>query len=881
MKKWTHTILLACCCAIAYSPLFAQTGLNTHNNYSTQSLVQDFFASGACNNIDLIQSIGSNSGIGYFENGADIIGIDNGIILSTGPTHHSNGPNNNTDTSGDFQDNSGDPDLNILATASLHDAVGVEFDFIPLDSFVSFRYVFASEEYCEFAGSQYNDVFGFFISGPGIEGNFTNQAQNLALVPGTNDYVSINTINASYNNEFYVHNELAEDADICGLDNINTPFLNDIEYDGFTSVLTAIVKVHPCETYHIRLVVGDVSDAFFDSAVFLEAESFNLGTEVSVEAFGPNAGDGFAYEGCEDAFFRFSRLEDQPSHHPVNIPYTVSNASTATANEDFVDFSYHIEMAAGQNYVDVPLRTLIDDLEEEPELIRLVIDQSCACYKDSADIYIIPPIALESHIEDTYSCAEQPFTINSSVAGGIAPYTYQWSSGGTEADEELSVTTDSDFTLSITDACHQTLIDTAQVYLVPPPSAFLALDTTICAGDTVWVDVQASGIAPFDVMYSINDQTPQWDTLNAENLFPITESGTHRLLSIKDAACSGLASGVAYVNLWNLLANINLTHPLCHNDNNGSIAINITEGLAPFEYRLNGQVVDSVIHSLGADIYQLNITDSRGCRLNNSLELIHPPALQMPVIDCDALAIDQYMPSALGGTPPYSYAINSDGWISDNWQEQITPGESVYLQIRDANNCSISDNWTYPIAYPDGMFDIAHEIEAILGVAAPLPIEWLINETEIAHIEWSPAQQLSCNDCLDPLLTAIDVEQISLSVENIYGCTQNIDIKVDIDDRLKVFIPNAFSPNGDMNNDVWQIFANPYQVEKIEELIIFDRWGNFVFQAKDWPINSERHVWDGTFNGQVLDPAVFLYSVRFKMVNGQTRLLSGSLNLVW
>ena len=164
-------------------------GIVTDDSYDVETLVREIFIKGSCDNVENIAAIGHPEGIGYFEQGSPIIGMQEGIILATGPIGNAEGPNSATDVSGNFGDNTGDVDLDIMATDDVRDAVGIEFDFVPLDSIVTFRYVFASEEYCEFVGSIFNDVFGFFISGPGIEGDFSNNSMNVALVPGTDDFV--------------------------------------------------------------------------------------------------------------------------------------------------------------------------------------------------------------------------------------------------------------------------------------------------------------------------------------------------------------------------------------------------------------------------------------------------------------------------------------------------------------------------------------------------------------------------------------------------------------------------------------------------------------------------------------------------------------------
>ena len=242
------------------TPISLSDPISVSGQYTSNELVRDIFARGVCNNISNISAIGSGAGIGYFENGTSSIGLEKGIILSTGPIAHAVGPNNLTDKSGDFNYIGGDSDLNLLANTNVRDRVGLEFDFVPLDSFVTFRYVFASEEYCEFVGSDYNDVFGFFISGPGIQGTFSDDSRNIALIPGSNDFVAINTVNHLHNAGHFIRNELPADALQCGMIPQSSPFTPLIQYDGFTRRLTARLQLIPCETYHLRMVVADVGD---------------------------------------------------------------------------------------------------------------------------------------------------------------------------------------------------------------------------------------------------------------------------------------------------------------------------------------------------------------------------------------------------------------------------------------------------------------------------------------------------------------------------------------------------------------------------------------------------------------------------------------------
>jgi hypothetical protein len=216
---------------------------------------------------------GADISRGSFWGGPGNIGVSNGIILTSGSMNIAPGPNN-SGGAGYNCDAPGDDDLETLANSgSSWDACVLEFDFIPYFELVWFDFVFASEEYHEYVG-QFNDAFGFFISGPGISGPFSNNSANIALVPLTNVPIAINNVNCGnpYNCEQSCMN--------CQF------FVNNYEqftqYDAFTTVLTAWEYVQPNQTYHIKLAIGDMLDHSYDSGVFLQASSFCSGPQTSI-----------------------------------------------------------------------------------------------------------------------------------------------------------------------------------------------------------------------------------------------------------------------------------------------------------------------------------------------------------------------------------------------------------------------------------------------------------------------------------------------------------------------------------------------------------------------------------------------------------------------
>jgi len=234
-----------------------------------------------------IRFTGVKHAIGVFEDPKKIIGITKGIILTSGNAYYSIGPNQSANK-GWASGAPGDEDLNNYTTGFTYDAAVLEFDFITEAENLVFNYVFASEEYLEYVGSKFNDVFGFFVSGPGVKNI------NIARLPYTGIPITINNINHQSNSEYYINNAYEDPINEFIYDPRKKKLVRnkefkkdpqppsyDIQFDGFTSVLQAKLIVVPNEVYHIKIAIADVSDGILDSGVFLEAESFrSFGDEI-------------------------------------------------------------------------------------------------------------------------------------------------------------------------------------------------------------------------------------------------------------------------------------------------------------------------------------------------------------------------------------------------------------------------------------------------------------------------------------------------------------------------------------------------------------------------------------------------------------------------
>lgn len=190
-------------------------------------------------NVTFSGGTGSPFSAGLFDNGLSSgIGLDEGIILTSGNALLAPGPNN-SGSAGASIGTPGDPGI-----PGSQDATVLEFDFETTTGDIFIEYVFASEEYNEFVNTGFNDAFAFFLDGT-----------NIALIPGTSTPVEINTVNLGENSAFYKN---------------NSPGPFDLQYDGLTVPLLASATGLSPGTHTIRLVIADRGDSIYDSAVFIE-----------------------------------------------------------------------------------------------------------------------------------------------------------------------------------------------------------------------------------------------------------------------------------------------------------------------------------------------------------------------------------------------------------------------------------------------------------------------------------------------------------------------------------------------------------------------------------------------------------------------------------
>lgn len=388
----------------------------------------------------------------------------------------------------EWEQSVGDDDLDYLSlVVDGKNMLSVDACVVEVDAFVasdelSFEYVFGSEEYPEYVLEEYNDIFAFLVSGPGITGdpNIKNQ-KNIAVLPGTNTAIQIDNVNNLINWPYYRDNRQS---------------LN-IVYDGLTAdslgrkkQLTARTKVIPCNTYHLKFAVADryalnsVVDRMYDSGVFI-ANIRGGGPEVSM-TYG--SGVDYFVEDCtgnlDQLVFTLAEAKDKPTS------YTVQIGGTATLGQDYaLNLPNVITFQPGQTRLVFPIEPLTDNLTEGTETIEISISADFGCGSvvfSTVTVDIRDNLVLDLEGGDTVKvCAGATHQLQASGA-----VQYFWQPPGLVsnpfiANPNITPTQSRWYKVSgKISTCTQE--DSVYVDVIHPALEVMALGkTTICLGDTV------------------------------------------------------------------------------------------------------------------------------------------------------------------------------------------------------------------------------------------------------------------------------------------------------------------------------------------------------------------------------------------------------------
>ncbi len=282
--------------------------------------------------------------------------------------------------------------------------------------------------------------------------------------------------------------------------------------------------------------------------------------------------------------------------------------------------------------------------------------------------------------------------------------------------------------------------------------------------------------------------------------------------------------------------------------------------------------------------YTLTLTESGStCQASSEIEIIESKlnsfSYDLEVADCDNELGAVRFETVSGGTPPYLYAID-DGLNFQNTRSFPDLAAGPYtLVVRDSNTCELKTN----VVLPDvPALAIAMETRIKLDKGSPYTINSALSlpDSLISRIKWEPETGLDCTDCLTPSLIARETMTYTLSVLGTNGCETSTAILVEVVEPSDVYLPNAFSPNQDGQNDIFFIQGDASRIEIVRQLMIFDRYGSMIFEAQNFPANTEANGWNGQLNGQLLSAGIYTYFTKIELVDGEVETFKGEVLLL-
>ena len=374
-----------------------------------------------------------------------------GVILSSGKATDTPDPPVFASTA--MNGPTGDPDLAKIAgttSANVLDQTILEFDFVPQTDVLNFRYIFGSEEFDAYCNAQYNDAFGFFLSGPGISGGmgYTNDAVNIALLPNSNNPVTI-------------HNICANKPLYSWWNDPSNP-KRDISYNRYTYVFTATYSVTCQQTYHIKLALCDVGDRIYDSGVFLEQNSFSSNDITINTSFSNPLGGQNAIVNCSNAILQFQLPNPVTTDYVIDL--AIDPGSTAPQS-DFLPnpLPTSVTIPAGQSQ-SPPLIITPINISQPGGMETLILrashticgntssTQVSIVFKDKPPLVVtvIPP-------PPGLICDGSMVSLSATVAGGYPAYAYSWPGGVTTNPANVIASAGSPVvTVMVTDICADT-----------------------------------------------------------------------------------------------------------------------------------------------------------------------------------------------------------------------------------------------------------------------------------------------------------------------------------------------------------------------------------------------------------------------------------------
>ncbi|MFT4759758.1 MAG: gliding motility-associated-like protein [Paraglaciecola sp.] len=480
--------------------------------------------------------------------------------------------------------------------------------------------------------------------------------------------------------------------------------------------------------------------------------------------------------------------------------------------------------------------------------------------------------------------------------GSTGIFNFTWSSG--EADNSVMMSTASQLCrgeqfITVSDGtCF--VIDAV---FIPSPDSLrigsITKENVSCTGETDGsITLQAAGGTPsYSYTWSTNETGP-----TISNLAP----GIYIAVIEDSNGCSFTVSTEIEEPDPFILLQADLQDVSCNGFDNGSYTVTYQGGTVlmgtPTYTWSNGiaPASSSIAQNLIAGTYSVTGTDDKGCQAEISFMITEPGPIgfniaDIPAINCFNESTFITVDSAFGGSNTiFAFEV-------DNFGESLLG--TLYPIFAGEHTITVYDKGVMDGCFVDTIITITEPAPISIDLPAMVEIELgdtlfqmnpaISATTQIDSFIWSPTTGLLCpNDtfmivnCPNPVVNIFESMTYSLAIIDENGCQASDEIFIDVDANRNVFIPNIFSPNDDGRNDIFRIYTG-LGVESINYFRVFNRWGSPIYDMKDIAPTPDGTVgWDGLYNGERLNPDVYVYLIEVTFLDGETLLYRGDVTLL-
>lgn len=458
-------------------------------------------------------------------------------------------------------------------------------------------------------------------------------------------------------------------------------------------------------------------------------------------------------------------------------------------------------------------------------------------------------------------------------------YNYQWSLPGAPNATLVSGFAAGDYSLTVTDFQGCTGELDFEVVAPPPVTLNLEQENVSCLGfsdGSAMVSSIQNAVGAVNFTWSNNETTQQIDSL------PV---GNYRLTATDSKGCTA----VAMVDIQQpeaLELNFKVQPLICAGDSNASIEALVLGGTPGYTYQWGNGATATNISNLGPGTYSLQITDQNGCLLFDSVMVEQPNAmvLTLETIDpeCFGGLDGRIRVLVSGGKMPYRYSLNGGEFGGSSVFIALGAG-SYQVQVRDANGCIVSGGATLGQPLP---VQVNAGIDTSLILGDSLLLSPVVNNAVgLTMFTWSSVlvDSFTCADlpdCEEIWVNPGFTNTYRLTVKDANGCMGMDEIRVTVEKPRGVYVPTGFTPNGDFENDLLVVHGKSKQVRKVLVFKVFDRWGELLYEDRNFDVNDNTRGWDGTFRGQPSDPGVYVWLLEAEYLDGQIELHKGNVTLI-